>query len=256
MVFLGFARHGWSPSDPDHERQRMHLLRDYEDWLSRFKPLFATATPRVEKRIEEADGLVRRWLRHDQDDHSVPATTSAAVDKARDAVSELRALIDLACGPADMAPVVAVTDTNALIDNSNLASYSTSLGVDSFEVRLVPTVLGEIDELKRGHRSEQVRAAAQKADRMMKESRRRGDPLLGIPIEGAIRLRFQAREPVFDPLPGWLDPRVPDDRLAAAALTVQFEAPNSAVVLVSSDINLQTKAAALGLPHVEPPAPS
>jgi hypothetical protein len=48
---------------------------------------------------------------------------------------------------------------------------------------------------------------------------------------------------------------VPDDRFAASTLLLQSRHPGSSIVVATSDLNLQTKLAALSLPFVEPPEP-
>lgn len=50
--------------------------------------------------------------------------------------------------PADEHLVRLVVDTNALIDNPDLAAYTGELG-DRYVVHLIPVVLREIDDLKR-----------------------------------------------------------------------------------------------------------
>jgi predicted ribonuclease YlaK len=62
---------------------------------------------------------------------------------------------------------------------------------------------------------------------------------------------FGVAEPQGDGLPGWLNLAVPDDRLVASALLLQSEHPGSWLAVVTSDLNLQTKLAAAGLPFVE-----
>jgi hypothetical protein len=53
-------------------------------------------------------------------------------------------------------------------------------------------------------------------------------------------------------LPSWLDLDVPDDRFVASALLNQSAHPGSTVYAVTSDINLQTKLVAIGLPFIDP----
>jgi hypothetical protein len=48
---------------------------------------------------------------------------------------------------------------------------------------------------------------------------------------------------------------VPDDRLVASTQLLQSAHPGSALHVATSDINLQTKLSAVGLPFVEPPSP-
>lgn len=62
---------------------------------------------------------------------------------------------------------------------------------------------------------------------------------------------FEHVEPRGEGLPSWLDLSVPDDRLVASALLLQSRHPGSAVHVATSDVNLQTKLAAIGLPYVE-----
>jgi hypothetical protein len=52
--------------------------------------------------------------------------------------------------------------------------------------------------------------------------------------------------------PSRLDLDVPDDRFVASTLVLQSSHPGSALVVVTSDLNLQTKLSAVGLPHLEP----
>ncbi len=58
-------------------------------------------------------------------------------------------------------------------------------------------------------------------------------------------------EPKSDRLPSWLDLTVPDDRFVASSLLLQSAHPGSALYVATSDINLQTKLSAVGLPFIE-----
>jgi len=51
---------------------------------------------------------------------------------------------------------------------------------------------------------------------------------------------------------GWLDPDTPGDRVLAGALDVQARPPAATVVLLTADMNMQNKAAAVGLLFVDP----
>jgi hypothetical protein len=64
---------------------------------------------------------------------------------------------------------------------------------------------------------------------------------------------FEHVEPRDEGLPDWLDLSVPDDRLVASTLLLQSAHPGSAVFVGTSDLNLQTKRAAVSLTFVEPP---
>jgi hypothetical protein len=67
-------------------------------------------------------------------------------------------------------------DINTLIDHPDLAAYVGVLG-RRYMARLLPIVLREIDDLKRGARTQQLREAAKRADRRLKELRYNGDIL-------------------------------------------------------------------------------
>jgi predicted ribonuclease YlaK len=75
----------------------------------------------------------------------------------------------------------------------------------------------------------------------------------GVKVAGRVGLRLEHREIDTSSVLSWLDPRVPDDKIIAAALRLQSDHPAGVVILVTADINLQNKADAVGLPFVEPP---
>ena len=75
-------------------------------------------------------------------------------------------------------------------------------------------------------------------------------------MSGDVWAVFEHVEPRGDGLPNWLDLEVPDDRFAASTLLLQSRHPGSSIVVATSDLNLQTKLAALSLPFIEPPAVS
>jgi predicted ribonuclease YlaK len=164
-------------------------------------------------------------------------------------VADLRALTNLL--PADDYPVRLVVDTNALIDNPDLAAYTNELG-GRYVVHLMPVVLGEIDNLKRAGRPDGLRNSARRADKRPKGLRDNGDVLKGVRVAGEVIAKFEHTEPRSDDLPQWLDMDAPDDRFVAATLLLQSAHPGSAVHVATSDINMQTKLSAAGLPYVEP----
>jgi predicted ribonuclease YlaK len=82
----------------------------------------------------------------------------------------------------------------------------------------------------------------------------RRQPREGVRVAGGVIARFEHIEPRSDNLPDWLDLTIADDRLVASALLLQSEHPGSALYVATSDINMQTKLEAVGLPFVEPPA--
>jgi hypothetical protein len=69
------------------------------------------------------------------------------------------------------------------IDNPDLAVHVSALGKRCM-VHLLPVVMREIDDLKRGGKTQQLREAAQRADRRLKGLRDNGDVLSGARVAG------------------------------------------------------------------------
>lgn len=251
IMFIGWADWGWAQSDSHLEASRMALLRRLRDWVPSFRLLFPNPTPEVAERLDEGIGHLERWLVRDgRSDHDIPPTVDEAQQKLEATLADLRTLTQLL--PRDDYPVRLVIDTNALLDNPDLAAYVADLG-RKYVVHLLPVVLREIDDLKRGGRTDSVRDAAKRADRRLKGIRTNGDVRKGVFVAGDVIAKFEHIEPRSQELPSWLDMTVPDDRFVAATLLLQSEHPGSALYVATSDINLQTKLAATGLPYVEPP---
>ena len=252
ITFLGYPRHGWEPSDSQLEALRMALLTRVRDWAKRFRLLFPNPTAQVKTRHDDAIELLENWLeRGAKGAHSVPSTVAAAKETLAATVATLRDSRDLL--PDDPFDQRLVVDTNALMDEPDLAVYVPALG-RRYMVHVLPVVLRELDDLKRGGRHEAQREAARKADRRLKGLRDNGDVRTGARVSGDVWAVFEHIEPRGDGLPNWLDLEVPDDRFAASSLLLQSRHPGSSIVVASSDLNLQTKLAGLSLPFVEPPA--
>jgi hypothetical protein len=145
----------------------MELLGRLRNRAPRFRLLYAHPTPEVAERLKDGIDRLERWLIREGGDWEVPKTVDAAQDKIRATVADLRALTNLL--PLDDHPVRLVVDTNALIDNPDLAAYTGELG-GRYVVHLMPVVLGEIDNLKRAGKTEDLRNSARRADKRLKAS--------------------------------------------------------------------------------------
>lgn len=249
IFFATSAHWGWTASDDDLEAARMALLERIRNWTPRFRLLFPHPTREVQKRIDNGIKHLISWLIRERKDGRVPPTIPEAQEMIAATVADLRKLLEHL--PADDYAKRLIVDTNALIDDPNLAAYTRQLG-GKYAVHLLPVVLREIDDLKRAGRNEAVREGARRADRRLKGIRNNGDPLEGVCVAGDVIVKFEHIEPRGDDLPDWLDMTVPDDRLVASALLLQSKHPGSALNVATSDINLQTKLAAVGIPFVEP----
>lgn len=250
VVFIGFAEWDWDP-DEALVAERTRLLADIEEWFSLFRLLHRSSLPETEARIEKAMELLRRWLMRKGGDHSIPSTLERAREMVASAFDELRSLVNLGTHGAD--GLLVVPDTNALMRCPDVADYKAVVGTNDFVAVLMPTVLAEIDDLKDRSRTPEVRDRAAGVVRRIKGLRDRGDLRTGVRVAGKTTLRAEHRDVQPHDVLGWLDRDVPDDRIVASALELQARHASGTVVLVTTDINLQNKAAAVGLPFVDLP---
>jgi hypothetical protein len=239
----------WAPSDGALQTDRMSLLGKVRDFRTRFELLFPHPTPDVRERHDEALELLERWLDRGDGDSSLPPTIEAAVAIANASVDVLAAAKGLL--PADEFDTRLVVDTNVLLDDPDLAQFIAQLG-NRYMAHVLPVVLREIDDHKRGGRTETLREAAKKADRRLKGLRDNGDVSVGAKVAGDVWAVFEHVEPRAEGLPSWLELDVPDDRFIASTLLLQSRHPGSMLVAATSDLNLQTKLAAVRLPFIEP----
>ena len=253
VVVIGFADYGWAKSTPTLEAAQMALLSSWDELIARFDVLFEAPTPDVRNRIDSSAASVRSWLERDgTSDHSIPDHINQAPAVAAPWFADLEELLDLVEG--DNEPhLFIVPDTNALLGNPDLATYERATGRADFTVVLLPPVVSELDSLKdRGN--PEVKKKAQAFIRRLKGLRQNGKLTDGVKLTRGITVRALARE--VDPVAilSWLDSTVMDDRILAGALSFQRRHGGDHILLVTSDLNLQNKADATGLPYAETPA--
>jgi hypothetical protein len=244
----------WGPETPEVSMLLMDLKPRWSAWEESLRALFPHPTHAVTKQLDEALLVPQAWIERKTytDYFKVPVTEAhghKVLDECAQKVHALKTLLQ-----ADSGTVVAVPDTSALLDEPDVAAYASQLATTAYEVLLVPTVLGELDLMKRAGRTHDIQNAAKAVVRRLKNLRDKGDPLKGVAVTKTISARFPMEHPkaAWTALPDWLDLDLPDDRIVAAALTIQRSRPADVVVVVTSDLNMQNKAAALGLPYVEP----
>lgn len=244
----------WVPSTQELEASRMELLGQLRDWAPRFRLLFPHATPAVQSGMDDAIRLLEDWLVRDgRPKNRAPRDISGAQKRLGEAAAALRELVQLL--PQDDWHVRIVVDTNTLMDDPDVAVYQDTVGSRRYMVHVLPVVLREIDDLKRSSNRPERRDAARRAERRPKAMRDNGDVRQGTRVAGDVHAIFEHIEPRADGLPAWLDLDIPDDRFIASTLLLQSRHPGSKLYAATSDINLQTKLAAVGLPYIEgPPA--
>jgi hypothetical protein len=180
-------------------------------------------------------------------------TKDEAVDGFRKSIDEVLTTLADYYGTSSKA-ALAIPDTNALLGNPDVEHWRFE-GAGHFTIILTPTVLSEIDVLKIGHKSQDVRDKAVKLIRKFKEYRRRGSLIEGISVvKDSVSLRAIALEPDMSQTLPWLEATNADDRFLATALEVIRKNLGVRVFIVTSDINMQNKAEMAGIPSREVPA--
>ena len=143
-----------------------------------------------------------------------------------------------------------VLDTNVLMhDPGSLYRFQ------EHDVFLPMIVLEELDKNKRGHA--EVARNARQASRFMEEliaGANKKEIEEGIKLPAPVnssfesgRIFFQTRHLDYD-LPPSLPGSIPDNNILATALALQKSRSDAKTIIVSKDINLRIKAAALGIP--------
>lgn len=247
--FVIYPAYAFVELDDAGKQFQVTLMGKYKRWRDLYALLEAVLPPREKAQSLTAHKFVRSWLERDGAGCDV-----ATIDEAKQLFSSQvdtfrKALRLLAHGGTD---IFAAADTNALTEEPDVTRYRGVLGTDRFVFLLLPTILGELDKLKVTARPE-YRSRVDAAIRRIRGWEEQGDLNAGVVVDKSITVRAIAREPDFSSTVSWLDSTNADDRFLASSLEVQRTFPSGCVVVVSSDLNLRNKAAALGLQRAFPP---
>lgn len=238
FIFSEYGNYKYRTLSEDGRRLQARLLEGYRRFNAILNSLLREQPQDTMQVLRESDTLIQRTV--EQQETSCE-TTQEALQKATEALQSQVGLMKRLY--------------DALLYNPKLESWSFTES-PKFTLVLLPTVLSELDSHKVNYRHEGVRDKADKLIRQIKEYRRRGKLVEGVPIvTDAITLVAFATEPRKESFLPWLDPDNNDDRLLAASLEVMRIRPRSPVILVSRDINLQNRAEFARIPFVEPPEP-
>ena len=238
--------------DPDGKRTQATLLKAHRLWTAHVNLLIRDAPSDTKKEVEEANKHLNQWIERVDLGWWVPESVLKIKQQCDTHLDVLRGVLsDL--GSGDDPPIVLLPDTNALLACADWERYVLVAGVASFSIVIPPSVLKELDKLKVNHRDPVFRDKVNSVIRRIKGLRIQGKLTEGVTVSRTIQIRLVAQEPDFTATLGWLDPTNDDDRIIASSLEFQRQVPNSVVVLVTSDINMQTKAEAARLPFAEPP---
>jgi hypothetical protein len=249
IVFIG-PEHYWEPLPPDLRVLQRVLREDAARWFQVVATL-GLDVPSVASKISACEAQVMAVI--DQDE----ARWSGDINKIagqlwKDLTDLVKSLREVHSSDA---VGMLISDTNALLHNPALEEWRFA-EVQPFQLVIVPVVLSELDELKEGRSGQSRTEKASRIIRQIKEYARRGTATRGVPlVSGVSTFRMVAAEPRMDRTLPWLDRHVNDDRLLASFLEIVRQDLNAPAALVTRDVNLQNKAAMIGVPWLEPPDP-
>lgn len=237
---------------PEGRSVQLRLREDYKHYFELLRVLFIKHPESTNDQLQKSHDKILRaidnkvtWVNHSC--NNIFASALEALEHQIELLNEAFKL--------EKSRFMFIPDTNALIYNHILKDWYFDK-ISTFYILLLPTVLSELDKLKINHRNENVREKSKSLINQLKEYRRRGDlnKDVGVSIvKDKIYIQSKAIEPDFNNSLSWLDSTNNDDRIIAGFLEVMRQQTNSSVILVTSDINLQNKAAFACLPFTEPP---
>ena len=242
----------WKPLPIEHKAAQARLLAQYRHWFELFQRCHAQHSGDVQTDIAETNTRILGAIEL-QSDWGTAATFEENRLRLKETFDSFRSFLQQHI--TDGKDFVVVPDTNALLITSDPARYADVVDSSRFRFIIVPTVLAELDELKRTRSAQSVGEKAEKAIRIIKGLRKQGSVLDGVKVAKTITVQMIPTEPRLADLPSWLDADNKDDRIIASTLEIQGAEPSATVVLVTDDINLQNKAEMAFLPWAEPPEP-
>lgn len=239
----------WGEANSKQRSAQLAIKRDFDGWIELLKIAVKGAPEDVMSELETAEESFRTWLELDSNWSLTPHPAQNET-KLREDVHKFEQILSMLDANATSG-VIIVPDTNAIIKEPDPVTYRTPAATNDFTFLLLPTVLSELDSLKNLHKNPDFRDKAEKVVTRIKGWRKQGSLSGGVTVAGTITVKAAHSEPDMESTLSWLDAGVPDDRIIASLLEIQSANPTCRVVLVTGDINLQNKADAASIEHME-----
>lgn len=230
----------WGELSHEQSNRQLAIKRDYDEWFSILRTVCGNTTEDLDARIKQADDFMRMWIEL-RSNWSLNPDISANEEILRTSVQQFIDILSI-IDAGRPGTLILIPDTNAIIANPDPAQYRTIVGGGSFVFLLLPTVLGELDDLKNLHRNPDFRRKVAKSIARIKGWRNQGSLRDGITVDHDITVMAVATEPDMQGTLPWLDEGNKDDRVIASVLEVQRSYSTSGIVLITGDINLSNKA--------------
>jgi hypothetical protein len=245
--------HYWAKLEPDGEVAQAKTILQSDELFNRLDLLFEGKPQTITDKYNNLKNYFVHTIRRTTTNWSVPATINEAKAKLKMNSDELKSLLDwlesLGCND-----ILIIPDTNALIINHKIETYGGLVGdIERWTVIVTSTVLKELDELKVKSNNHEFREKVKKTINYLKGLRNQGDIINGLTLyKDTVTIKMIPVEPNMDKTLPWLDKDNNDDRIIASCFDIQIRNPASSVILMTADINLQTKAQLARLPILEP----
>lgn len=253
-AFLIGSEYLWEDLGNEGKRLQIRALKSFRRWNERFDLLVSSlASHDADEHRSAAQEFGDLWIERGSIPCGLPSTIPLALNTLDSDVQRLASCIDLFHGTGR---VVIVPDTNALVLAPEVQTYGTLVGATSYDVVFVPGVIAELDKLKVHAPRQEFRDKVKAVIRRIKGWRRQGSLLSGITVHKTVKVTALAWEPSFDKTLPQLDVENGDDRILASVLELQLKRPGDIVVVLTGDLNMQTKAEAAGIPYMELPTAS
>jgi hypothetical protein len=240
----------WKTLPIEHRADQAQLLGRYRHWYELVQRCHIHHSSDVQESLDQINAHILSAIELKSD-----WGTACSIQQNRASLSERISLFHQLLNqhvPAEP-DFVLVPDTNALLKAADPSQYAGTIDCQRFRFIIVPTVLAELDELKRVRGTQPVGQKAEKAIRAIKGLRNQGSVRNGVTVSRTITVQMIPTEPKMSSLPSWLDADNHDDRIIGSVLGIQCAQPSATVVLVTDDLNLQNKAEMAFLPWAEPP---
>lgn len=248
IVFV-CPRYYWKALPDEHRASQARVMERYHQWHELLKRTHSTHSEEVQRELQEEHEYMIAAIELNTSWNTEPTLEQNRAYLAKK-LDFFRRLLGSGSTQRDL---VVIPDTNAMLKSANPMDYMGAVNSNSFAFVIVPTVLEELDGLKRNRHGQTVGQKAEKAIRIVKGLRAQGSMHEGVAMAKSIQVRMIPTEPKFQALPEWLDATNKDDRIIGSALEVQFKTPSAIVVLITDDLNLQNKAEMAFLPYAELP---
>lgn len=250
LVIIGISDYSWKELNNEGKQIQNKLLKEYKKFIDLVLVLIKDVSKIMKNEFEECSNEILSYA--EQNQQVWVKSTEEVLSKVLEYIDKQMEVVDSLYDPKE-GSLIMVPDTNALLSNPDIENWKFK-DVTKFNLLLVPTVSSELDRLKVFHNNKNIREKCKKIIRKLNEYGRRGTLTEGVPvIKNKIWVRAIAVEPDFNNTLSWLDIQNNDDRILASFIEIMRFHPNSIIILVTNDLNLQNKAEFARIPWVTSP---